>query len=183
MSYATHSYAICRTVRAATALGLAGALLSLPLGVAGIGAAAADTAQFQLAQGASAPQRPPGKPPEAAPAQGNEIESQITDLQKKMRITTAQQPLFDAFTQVMRQNAQALDAVMRQQEQKSGTTAVDDLRVSAQLAEAEAEGLKRLLPAFQSLYDSLPDPQKRLADAAMRQPAAGNEPQPARPKK
>ena len=183
MSYATHSYAICRAVRATTALGLAGALIVLPLGVAGTGAAKADPGQFQFAQGAGAPQRPPGKPPEAAPAQGNEIESQIADLQKKLRITTAQQPLFDAFAQVMRQNAQALDAVMRQQQQKSGTTAVDDLRASAQLAEAEAEGLKRLLPAFQALYDSLPDPQKRLADTAMGQPAPGNEPQPARPKK
>jgi hypothetical protein len=181
MSYATHSYAIGRAARTATALGLAGALIALPLGVART--AAADTGQLQLAQGAGAPQRPPGKPPEAAPAQGNEIESQIADLQKKLRITTAQQPLFDAFAQIMRQNAQALDAEMRQQQQKSGTTAVDDLRASAQLAEAEAEGLKRLLPAFQSLYDSLPDPQKRLADAAMGQPAPGNEPQPARPKK
>jgi periplasmic protein CpxP/Spy len=177
------SYAINRAARTATALGLAGALIALPLGVAGTGAAAADPAKFQLAQGASAPQRAPGKPPEAAPAQGNEIESQIADLQKKMRITTAQQPLFDAFAQVMRQNAQALDAAMRQQEQKGWTTAVDDLRASAQLAEAEAEGLKRLLPAFQSLYDSLPDPQKRLADTAMRQPAPGNEAPAPRPKK
>jgi protein CpxP len=183
MSYAIDSYAIGRALRAATALGLAGALIALPLGVAGTAAAGGDPGQFQLAQGSGAPQRPPGKPPEAAPAQGNEIESQIADLQKKMRITTAQQTLFDAFAQVMRQNAQVLDAVMRQQQQKSGATAVDDLRASAQLAEAEAEGLKRLLPAFQSLYDSLPDPQKRLADAAMRQPAPGNEPPAPRPKK
>jgi protein CpxP len=183
MTYAIHSYAIGRAARAATALGLAGALIALSLGVAGTGAAEADPGQFQLAQGAAAPQRPAGKPPEAAPAQGNEIERQIADLQKKLRITPPQQPLFDAFAQIMRQNAQALDAVMRQQEQKSGATAVDDLRASAQLAEAEAEGLKRLLPAFQSLYDSLPDPQKRLADTAMGQPAPGNEPQAARPKK
>ena len=155
MSYATHSYAIGRAARAATALGLVGALIGLPLGAAGTSAARADPAQLQLAQGAGAPQRPPGKPPEAAPAQGNEVESQIADLQKKLRIAAAQQPLFDAFAQVMRQNAQALDAAMRQQGQKSGTTAVDDLRASAQLAEAEAEGLKRLLPAFQSLYDGL----------------------------
>ena len=183
MSYATHSYTIGRAARAATALGLAVALIALSLGVAWTDAAEADPGKFQLAQGAGAPQRPPGKPPEAAPAQGNEIERQIADLQKKLRITAAQQPLFDAFAQILRQNAQALDAALRQQEQKSGATAVDDLRTSAQLAEAEAEGLKRLLPAFQSLYDSLPDPQKRLADTAMRQPAPGDEPQAARPKK
>jgi hypothetical protein len=182
MSYAAHSYAIVRAARAATALGLACALIALPLG-AGSGAERTNPGQLQVAQGAGAPQRPPGKPPEAAPAQGNEVERQIADLQKKLRITPAQQPLFDAFAQIMRQNAQAMDSVMRQQEHKSGATAVDDLRASAQLAEAEAEGLKRLLPALQSLYDSLPDPQKRLADAAMGQPTPGNEPQPARPKK
>jgi hypothetical protein len=183
MSYAIHSYVIGRAVRTATALGLAGALITLPLGPVGTGGAKAAPGQFQLAQNASAPQRPPGKPPEAAPAQGNEIERQIADLKKEMRITPAQQPLFDAFAQIMRQNAQALDAAMRQQDQTGATTAVDDLRASAQLAAAEAEGLKRLLPAFQSLYDSLPDPQKRLADAAMRQPAPGDEPPPTRPKK
>jgi hypothetical protein len=49
--------------------------------------------------------------------------------------------------------------------------------------EAEAEGLKRLVPALQTLYDSLSEQQKRLADAVMGQPAQGAERQPARPKK
>jgi protein CpxP len=104
-------------------------------------------------------------------------------LQKKLHITAAQQPQFDAFAQVMRQNAQAMDAAMPKQEQNRSTNAVEALRTSAQLAEAEAEGLKRLLPALQTLYDSLPDPQKRLADSVMGQPAQGDERQGARPKK
>src|SRR5690242_7266881 len=109
MSYATHSYAIGaigaigRTARIAAALGLA--LLALPVGLTGAGAAGADPGQFQFAQ-AGAPQRTPGKPPASAPAQGNPIDGQIADLQKKLRITPAQQPLFDAFAQIMRQNAQ-----------------------------------------------------------------------------
>jgi protein CpxP len=176
------SQAFDRAARTATALGLAGALIALPLGLAGRCAAAADPGQFQLAQ-AGAPQRPQGKPPAAAPGQADQVERQIADLQKKLHITAAQQPQFDAFAQIMRENAQAMDVLMRQQDQNHSTNAVEDLRASAQLAEAEAEGLKRLLPALQSLYDSLPDQQKRLADAAMGQPAQGDGQPAARPKK
>jgi periplasmic protein CpxP/Spy len=177
------SHAIDRAAQAVIVLILAGILIVLPPGVAGTGEAAAEPGHFQLAQAAGAPQKTPAKPPAAAPAPGNGIDGQIADLQKKLRITAAQQPQFDAFAQVMRQNAEAMDAVMRSQEQKRGTTAVDELRASAQLAEAEAEGLKRLLPALQSLYDSLADPQKRAADSVLGPPAQGSEPQPARPKK
>ena len=176
------SYAIDRAARTAAALGLAGALIALPFGLAGRGAAAADPGQFQLAQ-AGAPQRTPGKPPGAAPGQSDQVEHQIADLQKKLHITAAQQPQFDAFAEAMRQNAQAVDALMRQQEQNRSANAVEALRAAAQLAEADAEGLKRLVPALQALYDSLSDQQKRLADAVMGQPAQGGEPLVARPKK
>jgi hypothetical protein len=177
------SHAIVRAACTATALGLAGALVALPLGPAGRGLAAADHGQFQLAQ-AGAPQRTPGKPPAAAPSQADQVERQIADLQKRLQITPAQQPQFDAFAKVMRENAQAMDTMMRQQEQNPSANAVEALRAAAQMAEAEAEGLKRLVPALQSLYDSLPDQQKRLADAVMTgQPAQGGERQPARPKK
>ena len=170
------SHAINRMVCAAAAPGLAGALVVLALGMTGAGTAGADPGQFQLAQAKSAPQRTQGKPPEAAPAPGGGIDAQIADLQKKLRITPAQQPQFDAFAQVMRQNAQQMDTVMAQQEQNPKRTAVEDLRASVQQAEAEAEGLKRLLPALQSLYDSLPDQQKRLADSILVQSGPGAEP-------
>lgn len=178
MSRTTH-----RAAHAVTALVLAGALAALTHGMAEAGTASTEAGRLQIAQAASRPQKPPGKPPEAGPAQGGGIDGQIADLQKKLGITPAQQPQFDAFAQVMRQNAQAMDAVMRQQEQSRGKTAVDELRVAAQFAEAEAEGLKRLLPALQTLYDSLPDPQKKLADSVLAQPAQGAEAPPARPKK
>jgi hypothetical protein len=108
------SYVIDRAARTATALGLAGALIALPLGLAGRGAAAADPGQFQFAQ-AGAPQRPSGKSPAAAPGQADPVERQIADLQKKLQITAAQKPQFDEFAQIMRGNAQAMDAATGQQ--------------------------------------------------------------------
>ena len=83
----------------------------------------------------------------------------------------------------MRQNTQQMDAVAGQQGQNRARNAVEDLRASAQLAEAEVEGMKRLLPALQALYDSLTDQQKRLADSVLVQPAPDAEPQKAPPKR
>lgn len=178
------SHAIDRVVSAAAAPALAGALILLLLGLPGSGGASgADPGQFQLTQAKSPPQRPAGKAPEAAPVQGGGIDAQIADLQKKLRITPAQQPQFDAFAQVMRQNAQQMDAVMGQQGQNRTRNAVEDLQASAQLAEAEVEGMKRLLPVLQALYDSLTDQQKRLADSVLVQSAPEAEPQKAPPKR
>lgn len=174
---------IDRTMRAAVVPALSGALIVLLLELVGAGATAADPTQFQLAQAKSAPQRSPAKAPEAAPAQGGGIDAQIADLQKKLRITPAQQPQFDAFAQVMRQNTQQMDSVVGQQQQNRTRNAVEDLRASTQLAEAEVEGMKRLLPMLQALYDSLTDQQKRLADSVLVQPAPDAEPQKAPPKR
>ena len=103
-------------------------------------------------------------PPSAAGAQ--DIERQIGDLRRRLNITPAQQGQFDAFAQAMRQNAQDMTALAQQVQQNRNRNAVEDLRVAARFAEAEAEGLKRLVPAFQALYDSLSEQQKRIADQA-----------------
>ena len=45
--------------------------------------------------------------------------------------------------------------------------AVDGLKQAQQMAEMQSNGLKRLVPAFQALYDSLSDPQKKTADQVL----------------
>ena len=42
--------------------------------------------------------------------------------------------------------------------------AVDDLRSYEQLTEAQVDGIKKLLPAFETLYASMSDDQKKNAD-------------------
>ena len=178
------SHTTDRTGYAAAAKGLAVALLITLLGLAGTCAAADDAAQFQLAQAKSPPNAgaKAGGPQSAAqPAGGNQdVERQIADLNKKLKITAAQQPQFDAFAQVVRQNSQAMDALTQQQQPNQSPNAVEALRASIQLADAEAEGLKRLLPVMQSLYDSLSDQQKRTADQTFGNAALANEPPPRR---
>jgi hypothetical protein len=51
--------------------------------------------------------------------------------------------------------------------------AVDNLKSYAAMVDAHADGLKRLVPAMQALYDAMPDAQKKVADAVFSQrPAA-----------
>ena len=56
---------------------------------------------------------------------------------------------------------------MRQAGANQHPNAVDALKQAQQMAEMQSNGLKRLVPAFQALYDSLSDPQKKTADQVL----------------
>ena len=43
-------------------------------------------------------------------------------------------------------------------------TALDDLMTYQKFAQAHVEGLKKLIAAFSTLYQSMPDAQKKIAD-------------------
>jgi protein CpxP len=169
-----------RPLRAMLAVGLGIAVCGLPLGLAAA-AEIASSAEFRLAQGApskaAAPQR--GAPQAQAPAQQGEpgIEKQIADLRKRLNITPQQQPQFDAFAEAMRQNAKAMETMMQEQQSPS-RNAVEDLKAAAKFAEGEADGLKRLLPPLQALYDSLSDQQKKTADQVLVSNAGADQPPP-----
>ena len=177
--------AIVSRGRAIGAAGLAGALILLPLGLATAGSRSADGGWLQAAVSATAPvaaqgSKSPGakaKPAPAGPREG--VEPEIAELRDRLHITPAQQPQFDAFAEIMRKNAAELDSLMQQKSPKAN--AVDDMRFYLQFTEAQAEGLKRLLPAFQALYDSLTDQQKRAADSVMGNAAQPGEPRQGRP--
>jgi periplasmic protein CpxP/Spy len=181
--------------RIAAAVGLAGTLILSPFGVALASGPPADGAWLQAAANATAPiamqgsgagtqkgSAPPSGKAKPAPAgPRDEVEQEITEMRDRLLITPAQQQQFDAFAEIMRGNARELDELMRQQTQKPNKNAVDDMRFYLQFTEAQAEGLKRLLPAFQALYDSLTDQQKRAADSVMGNAAPPGEPRQGRP--
>jgi hypothetical protein len=162
-----------RLVRTATAGGLAAVLFVAAPAFAAPENAMQGGAPLRLAQGA---QRQAQPPKQAAQPATNPIEQQINDLRRRLNITQAQQAQFDAFAQAMRQNSQTMDGLAQQEQQKPSRTAVEDLQSTIKLSEAEVEGLKRLLPPLQALYDSLSDQQKRTADQVL-----ANSPQQAPP--
>ncbi len=136
--------------------------------------AAASPANQRVAQAAPAPAEPgaPGAAPGTArqPAQTSgpaaRVETRISDLRKKLHVTPAQEVQFDAFADVMRTNAQSMQDLFRQRAQHRDRTAAGQLHWYAQLATAHAEGMNKLLPVFDTLYQSLTEEQKKAADAA-----------------
>jgi len=183
------SYEFDRVGRTAL-IGFTSALILLPLATAN--AQSRDNSPvFRLAQ-ATSPSRPsPGTPGAAArPGAGQQqpasrdqqAEGQLNQLRQELGITDAQKAQFDAFAEVMRSNAQAMDSAMQQEQQNPPKNAVDDLKAVQHLAETQLEGLRRLTPAFQSLYESLTDQQKKKADTLFAR-GSKESPQPAARKK
>ncbi len=108
-----------------------------------------------------------GSPAKMAPM--DQVEKRIGDLHRKLRITAAQETQWAAVAQAMRDNAQTMDALIKDRSANAKTmTAVEDLVSYEKLAAAHEDGLKKFVPVFQTLYDGMSDEQKKSADAAFR---------------
>ena len=106
----------------------------------------------------------------ARPSRVEHVEVRIKELQAKLHITPTQESLWQNVTQVMRDNAQTMDALTQARIDKAKTmTAVDNLQSYSSIVEAHAEGLKKFVPAFEALYASMSDAQKHQADNVFRE--------------
>jgi len=93
------------------------------------------------------------------------VEVRINELHTKLKITPAQEGLWDNVTKVMRDNAITMEALIKARSEKAGTAnALDDLKSYSGIAEAHADGLKKFIPVFEPLYASMSDAQKKDAD-------------------
>ena len=108
--------------------------------------------------------------PVGQPATQAATEQRITGLAGQLAITAAQMPQWNAFAQVMRENAQSTDALFRQRASTTATmNAVANMQSYAQISRAYADGTDRLAGAFQALYGILSAPQRQAADVLFRQ--------------
>ena len=156
------------TAAAIAVAGILSALLFFPADTI----SAEQSQQAQVSPPASNPAMPPptaqGTP--VRPTRVDRVESRITSLHAQLKITDAQEPQWNAFAQVMRDNAKTIDALVQARVQNAKSmTAIDDLRAYQGIADAHAEGLKKLIPAFEALYASMSDEQKKNADAVFGQ--------------
>ncbi|MCY0853966.1 Spy/CpxP family protein refolding chaperone [Cupriavidus sp. D39] len=102
-------------------------------------------------------------------AKQDRIEAHISDLHTKLQITAAQEQLWQKVAQVMRDNASKMESLRQARENNvKDMTAVRDLQSYGEIADAHADGIKKLTPVFQELYDSMSDVQKRNADLIFR---------------
>ena len=160
MSSFTHPIAVsapfARSVAIAALLGAT--MLATPLTAALAGTAA--NGAIQLAQ-AAAPAAAP-----AATTKGETVEQRITDLHAALKITPDQEAKWNGVAQAMRENAAAMDKLVAatRTTPPQNMSAVDDLKTYQKFAQAHVDGLKNLISSFGTLYDAMPDAQKKIAD-------------------
>jgi uncharacterized membrane protein YfbV (UPF0208 family) len=97
------------------------------------------------------------------------VEARIKELHAQLRITPAEEPQWNEFARVMRENARDMDEAFMQRAQQYPTmNAVQNMQSYEQISEQHAQRVQKLIPAFQQLYDAMPDQQKQLTDQVFR---------------
>jgi hypothetical protein len=113
----------------------------------------------------------PMTPPGPERSFNRHMDGRVAFLKAELKITQQQQPAFDAYARVLRQNADEMDAAMKKRrDQRAGdaarqpTTAIQQLERRAEMAKLAAAQSQRSLDAFKTLYSQLSDEQKKAAD-------------------
>lgn len=97
-------------------------------------------------------------------------ELRVKDMHDKLKITAAQEEQWAKVAQAMRDDAKTMDTLTQARVgHTKDMTAVDDLKSYGEIADAHANGIKKLTPVFADLYASMSDPQKKEADTLFRQ--------------
>ncbi len=93
------------------------------------------------------------------------VEERISTLHDKLVITSEQEVKWSAVAQTMRDNETAIRTLIEARHQNAeAMTAIDDLQSYADITQAHADGLKKMIASFQSLYADMPDSQQKVAD-------------------
>jgi len=104
-----------------------------------------------------------------ATAKGAEhVDQRIKDLHDKLKITADEQPQWDAFVKVMRENEASIHDLVEARHANETATAVDDLKSYKEITEAHAAGIGKEIPAFEDLYNKMTPDQKANADDVFR---------------
>jgi periplasmic protein CpxP/Spy len=135
------------------------------------------TPSIQLAQAATPPAQTATPPNQAAAGaakktKGETVELRIAKLHRELKITPDEEANWTAVAQAMRENAAKMDEVIAATRPTPPQTlsALDDLKAYEQIARAHIDGLKNLIAAFEVLYTSMPDDQKKIADKVFSAP-------------
>jgi hypothetical protein len=104
-------------------------------------------------------------------APADPVEARIEVMHSSLHITSAQESLWNNVAQAMRENAKAMTDLRKAREHATPLNAVDELKAYAAAVEAHEDGLHKFIPVFQTLYESMPDAQKKIADAKFRSDA------------
>ncbi len=104
-----------------------------------------------------------GKTPEE---RAETVEQRIRTLHASLHITPAEETDWSSVARTMRDNETRMQDLIaaREAEPTHHVTAPEDLRTYEHFTQAHVEGLKQLRASFDTLYESMPDDQKLVAD-------------------
>ena len=153
----TASYLMARGATASALLGAA--MLALPLNPA-----------FAASSAAPGPGSSYQQDVDAAHMHSDTVETRIASLHKALKITHDEEPAWLAVAQSMRDNAAAMQRLVADNTAVApqSKTALDELQAYQTFAQAHVDGLKNLTASFETLYDAMPDAQKKIADEVFR---------------
>jgi hypothetical protein len=94
------------------------------------------------------------------------VEQRISSLHASLKITPEEETNWTAVAQVMRDNEARMQGLIsaRAAAPAQSEDAVEDLRTYEQFTQTHVDGLKMLISSFETLYNTMPADQKRLAD-------------------
>jgi protein CpxP len=94
------------------------------------------------------------------------LESHIKNMHAQLGITPTEETQWGAVAQTMRDSAVETDqAIDHREALVESASAVDNLNAYGAIAQAHADGVRKLAAAFAPLYVSMSDDQKKAADA------------------
>jgi hypothetical protein len=159
MSSLTVSFPFARTVAIAALMG--STFLMSPLSTAR--ADPATGSPSQLAQTAPAKTAADTK---TAAFKAETIEQRISGLHASLKITPDEELKWGDVAQAMRENSYNMDQLItaKRAQAPQDMTALDDLVTYQTFAQAHVDGLKNLTASFKTLYNAMPDAQKKNAD-------------------
>jgi hypothetical protein len=153
---------------------LAGAALLFAAGAGGFSFAQEPLPAPTPASSALVPEPVPSEAsaPTARPIRrgADSLELRILRLHAALRITPAEEGDWKKVAEVMRWNDAAMLRLVaeRRAAEPDRTTALEDMKTYEAFNRAHLEGLKDLIASFSTLYASMPDSQKALADHVFR---------------
>jgi protein CpxP len=93
------------------------------------------------------------------------VEQRIKTMHDKLNLTAGQESQWNDVAQVMRSNETDIHQLVISRHENEPANAVEDLKSYETIADAHADGLKKLIPVFTSFYNNLSAEQQTRADS------------------
>jgi len=93
------------------------------------------------------------------------IEKRIAHLRGQMKITAPLEAAWNDFAQVMRDNSNRMNALIgKWRKDIEKKTALEKLKLHEEIAEEQAQAMRKLVTSFETLYNAMSEEQKKIAD-------------------